>query len=87
LQNVVWNGALFNIEDRSVIFIQQLEKTSPCPDEIYIFQNYFQIFWKDFTRQWMSIKNTKGRNDVQCPYIYPSCKTRLHCAFKRCFSA
>jgi len=39
-----------------------------------MFQNYFQISWKGFTRQYMPMKNANGRNDVQCPFIHQSCK-------------
>jgi len=35
-----------------------------------MFQNYFQKLWKGFIRQCMSMKNTKGKNDVQRPFIH-----------------
>ena len=65
-------------------FLMHFEKTIPCPDKIYTFsymsKNYFQIFWKGFTHQCMSMKNAMRRNDVQCPFIHQSCKTWLHWA-------
>ena len=46
----------------------------------YVFQKYFQIFWKRLTSQSMSMKNTMGWNDVQCPFVHQSCKTWHHLA-------
>jgi len=56
-------------------FTKHFENTRSCSDKIYMFQNYFQIFWKGFTRQCMSTKSTRARNDVQCPFIHQGCKT------------
>jgi len=56
------------------IFKKQFEKTSPWPDKIHtcshVFQNYFQVFWKGLSCQSISMKNTRSRNDVQCPFVH-----------------
>ena len=50
-----------------------------CPDKIptfcYVLQNCFQVFWKGFPCQCMSLKDTMGRNDVRSPFFRQSCKT------------
>ena len=67
------------LEINRFILIKHFGKTSPCPDKThtfsYMFQNYFQIFWKSFTRQCMSMTNTGVRNYVQCSFIHQTCKT------------
>jgi len=64
------------------IFKKQFEKTSPYPDKIhtfsYVFENYFQVFWKGLICQCTSMKNTRNRNDVRCSFVHHSCKTWLH---------
>jgi len=66
------------------ILIRHFKKTSPRPDKIYtfryMFQNYFQIFWKGFTLRCMSMENTRDGKGAQCPFIHQSCKARLHWA-------
>ena len=56
------------------IFKKQFEKTSPWPDKIHtfshVFQNYFQVFWKGLSCQSISVKNTRSRNDVRCPFVH-----------------
>ena len=57
------------IKINQFIFMKHFEKTSTCPYKINTFccmlQSNFQIFWKSFARQRMSMKNTRSRNIVQ----------------------
>ena len=56
------------------IYKNQFEKTSLWPDKnhpfSYVFQSYFQVFWKDLSCQSISMKNTRSRNDVQCTFVH-----------------
>ena len=48
----------------------------------YVIQNSFQVIWKGFTCQCMSIKNTVGRNDVRCLFYHQCCTTWLITEFR-----
>ena len=78
---------IITLKINQFIFIKHFEKTSPCDDKIYkfncMFRNCFRIFWKGCTRQCMVMKNTRARNDVQCPFIHQSCKTWPHWAYRK----
>ena len=62
------------LKTNQFICTKQFEKTSLWPDKIhqfsYVFQSYFQVFWKGLSCRSISMKNTRSRNDVQCTFVH-----------------